>query len=118
MDITIYYYSAGIVVLLVLLLLISRRAGWSITEIRQVVAALVEAAEQMIPDDPNSDTGDQKLNWVLAKADEIGLTKYLSATLLRVMIEASVLWVNRSKPLKANSVAPTRQNSSAWVDRG
>lgn len=118
MEITIYYYLAGIVILLVVLQLISRRAGWSVTEIRQIVAALVEAAEQMIPDEPGVETGEEKLSWVLNKADEIGITKHINSTLLRAFIEASVLWVKRSKPALPAHMTRMHSDNQSRMDRG
>lgn len=113
MNSSIVLMTVGVVVLLVVLLLLSRRAGWSITETRQIVASLVEAAEQMMP----GQAGCEKLDWVMAKADEIGVTAHIDATLLRAMIESSVLWLRHSdSPAVARSVG--YRDNQMWMDRG
>jgi len=59
----------------------------SIGQVKEIVADLVAAAEMMIPEE----SGEEKLSWVIEQADKHGLTKYISPTLLRTMIEAAVL---------------------------
>lgn len=112
MNSTIVLMTAGVVVVGIVLLLLTRHAGWSITETRQMVSALVEAAEQMMP----GQEGAEKLEWVMSKADEIGITKHIDATLLRAMIESSVLWL-RHVDSPASSRVMHRDNR-AWLDRG
>lgn len=91
MDSTIVLYAVGLVVLALILLLMGRRAQWSIDDVRSTIAVLVGAAEQSMP----GTDGKEKLTWVLQQADEIGLTKYVPAVLLRAMIEHAVYWLRQ-----------------------
>lgn len=112
MDSTIVLMMAGVVVVGIVLLLLTRSAGWSITETRQIVASLVEAAEQMMP----GQEGHEKLEWVMSKADDLGITKHIDATLLRAMIESSVLWLKHADAPSASRVM--HRDNRAWLDRG
>lgn len=100
MDSTLGLYVLGVAFLIALLWLASQwmHGRHSLQEIREVVGTLVEAAEQMMP----GETGEDKLSYVLAKADELGLTKYVHPTLLRAMIESSVYWL--SQPSRADGI--------------
>ena len=92
MDSTIVLYAVGLVALILLLWLFSQQSGkLKLAELREAVAVLVDAAEQMMP----GATGSEKLSFVLSRADELGLTKCIHPTLLRAMIESSVLWLKR-----------------------
>ena len=59
---------------------------WQFNDLRTVVAMLVEEAEQTMP----GDTGEEKLAWVMAQADTVGITKYIPAAVLSAMIESTV----------------------------
>lgn len=93
LDSTFAMYMAGAVALLVLLYLVGKSGGGgrTLSEVRDIVAILVQEAEQVIP----GATGSDKLDAVLVKADELGLTKWVHPTLLRAMIESAVYWLKR-----------------------
>lgn len=71
----------------------SRGPVWSLAEMRHVVEMLVQEAEQTMA----QEAGEDRLGWVLARADELGITKYVPAALLSAMIESAVYWVNRMR---------------------
>lgn len=92
MDSTFVLYMVGAMVLLALLWLVSRGGGRSISDVREIVGALVAAAEQVMP----GVSGADKLEWVLSQADQVGITKHIDHALLRAMIESAVYWTKRT----------------------
>lgn len=91
MEATIGFFVIGLFVLAGVLLLLGR-SGMKFGQVREIVAELVAAAEQLLP----GQSGEEKLSWVIAQADEHGLTKYVTPSLLRMMIEAAVLRLKHS----------------------
>lgn len=92
-DETFFLYVAGAIVLLIILWLASWQRPASIAELRSTVAILVQAAEQMMP----GEDGAEKLDWVLDRANALGITKHVDATLLRAMIESAVYWLSKGQ---------------------
>lgn len=65
-------------------------------EMKDIVTMLVCQAEQQIP----KETGPQKLQWVLDRCAELGITKVIPETALRAIIEFTVFWINQNKAPK------------------
>lgn len=68
--------------------------GWKFSELIQIVSMLVLQAEQTIP----RETGTQKLQWVLDRCDEIGITKLIPKQVISAIIESTVYAVKRQPP--------------------
>lgn len=88
---SIYLWEIGLGVVLGVLLLLTRQSQVDLRHAKDVIGELVVAAEQLFP----GKSGEEKLSWVLAKADEVGLTKVVPATLLRAVIESTVYRLKR-----------------------
>lgn len=71
----------------------SRGAAWSLAEVRHIIEMLVQEAEQTMA----QEAGEDRLGWVLARADELGITRYVPAALLSAMIESAVFVINRMR---------------------
>lgn len=65
-------------------------------EMKDIVTMLVCQAEQQIP----KETGPQKLQWVLDRCKELGITKVIPETALRAIIEFTVFWINQNRSPK------------------
>lgn len=72
---------------------VTRGVPWSLAEVRNVIEMLVQEAEQTMA----QEAGEDRLGWVLQRADELGITRYVPAALLSAMIESAVYWVNRMR---------------------
>lgn len=101
--------TIGLFVLGLLVLLIAaffwRRTSLNISQVKEIVADLVAAAEMLLP----GQDGGEKLNWVIAQANTHGLTKYIEPTLLRNMIEAAVLRL-KYPPASASHIHTVNQD--------
>ena len=82
--------SVVVFVVGVLLGRLSAGRGWTLAELRSIVEMLVQEAEQTMTKEP----GEERLSWVLQRADELGITRYLPAPLLSAMIESAVWLLN------------------------
>lgn len=86
------YFVAGVAVLALLSLIASHVRGgseglvWSWAELRHLVIALVLEAEQTM----QGDSGEEKLSWVLNRAEEIGVTRLLPIPVLSAFVESTV----------------------------
>ena len=82
------YFLVGLVILALAVNLWPRGglAAWRQADLRQLVQMLVLEAEQTMP----GDTGEDKLSWVLSRADEIGLTRCIPEQVLSAIIESTV----------------------------
>lgn len=91
----------------------SKGAVWSLAEMRHVVEMLVQEAEQTMAQEP----GEERLAWVLARADELGITKYVPAPLLSAMVESAVFLINRMRDGQAQQSIEFN-GAPLWRDRG
>lgn len=83
---------------------------WDLTQVRTIVQMLVQEAEQTMQREP----GEERLTWVLQRADELGITRYVPAPLLSAMIESAVWMVNQ----KRQPIVKTELNGKPhWRDR-
>ena len=71
----------------------SKSVAWSLAEVRHIIEMLVAEAEQTMA----QEAGEERLAWVLARADQLGITKYVPAALLSAMIESAVFVINRMR---------------------
>lgn len=71
----------------------SRGTTWSLAEMRHIIEMLVQEAEQTMA----QEAGEDRLSWVLQRADDLGITRYVPSALLSAMIESAVYWVNRMR---------------------
>jgi hypothetical protein len=70
-----------------------RSQQWDMTQVRTVITMLVQEAEQTMQREP----GEERLAWVLQRADALGLTRHVPAPLLSAMIESAVWLVNQKR---------------------
>lgn len=104
------YYVVGIAIIALVVSLWPRGglAAWRQADMRQLVQMLVLEAEQTMP----GDTGEEKLSWVLDRADEIGITRFIPQPVLSAIIESTVYRIRHEQ-----TTAPSDQLLQMF-DRG
>lgn len=92
---------------------VTRGVPWSLAEVRNVIEMLVQEAEQTMA----QEAGEERLSWVLARADALGITRYVPAALLSAMIESAVFVINRMREGQAERSFELK-DTSMWRDKG